>query len=200
MLSSLRSCQRLAEDLAASIETANPILKQLSRWRESISHLRASTDTTITDENGLRLHQPDDEYPKTVYVAYVTLVAYVWRALLRSTLLSPPPPLVVDRDANGISNQPYQELFDLSQQAFHLEGFDWDLPDLTEIEPLLLDESLTGGMHAMMQEVQQASVHWAASLATLTESFPLASYTKFWYSCKLFRTKRLQRLCANKKV
>lgn len=73
----------------------------------------------------------------------------------------------------------------MSQQAFHLEGLSWDLPDLSEIEPLLLDESFTGGINAMLQEVQQASVHWAASLASLTESFPLVSYTQFWYSCEL---------------
>lgn len=164
----MKSCQRLAEDLSASIETAKPIFDQLSAWRSTIS----APEPLWTRLN----RDADSEYPATVYLAYVTLVAYVWRALLRPTVLSTPPPLVVDAD------QPLQETLDIPPQTFHLEGLSWDLPDLSEIGLPLADTN--DDTSATIRELHQASLSWAASLVNLTSHFSPAEFGEFWYSCE----------------
>lgn len=167
----MKSCQRLAEDLSASIETAKPIFERLGAWRSTISvpeplHLGAHHDDLGADP----------EYPATVYFSYITLVAYVWRALLRPTVSSTPPPLIVDTD------QLFQDTLDISQQTFRYEGLSWNLPDLSEIE--LPSMSGNNGSIATIRELYQASLSWAVSVVDFTHQLSPGNFGEFWYGCK----------------
>lgn len=105
---SLRACQRLGEDLAQSISTAKPLFDRLNDWRSSISAPEPFDDNIV--EAG--------PYPTATYFAYLTLVTYAWRALLRLSVRSSPPPKIIDvedepplQDAGGFFSRSSAGIF-----------------------------------------------------------------------------------------
>ncbi|POR32661.1 Uncharacterized protein TPAR_07134 [Tolypocladium paradoxum] len=50
-----------------------------------------------------------ESYPACVYFAYLNLVVYVWRALLRPTVRSLPPPQIIDIDQPLQHHQPLHD-------------------------------------------------------------------------------------------
>lgn len=157
------------------METAKPILDRLNSWCASVAvpkslSIALNRDAITSDD--------DQTCPTTLYVAYATLVAYVWRALLRPIVPSNPPPIILDSDAQ----QPAEEPVDLANEDFQFDGLNWDLPDLSEIALPLT--SVNDDTNTKILELHQSSMTWAASLVTLTKHLSATSFGEFWYSCK----------------
>jgi len=168
--SSLRSCQKLAEDLPASIQAAKPLFDALNAWRATVPVPEPFRSERLANLNDA------DSYPASVYFAYLTLVVYVWRALLRPTVRSLPPPQIIDVD------QPLQEhQGPLQDTGFLFEDFSWDFSDLPEIE-LHLEDDVTD-TSATVKELHQAAQTWAVNLVNFTWHMSSSDFGEFWYSC-----------------
>ncbi|KAJ6439315.1 fungal specific transcription factor [Purpureocillium lavendulum] len=168
-LYSLRSCQRLSEDLPASIQAAKPLFDALNAWRATIPVPEPFRSDKLANLNDA------DSYPASVYFAYLTLVVYVWRALLRPTVRSLPPPQIIDVD------QPLQEAQGpLQDTGFLFEDFSWDFSELPEIE-LHLEEDVTD-TSATVKELHQAAQTWAGNLVNFTWHMSSSDFGEFWYS------------------
>ncbi|KAJ4144221.1 hypothetical protein LMH87_003111 [Akanthomyces muscarius] len=163
-LYSLRACQRLGEDLAQSISTAKPLFDRLNDWRSSISAPEPFDDNVVEAS----------PYPTTMYFAYLTIVTYVWRALLRPTVRSSPPPRIIDVE----EEPPLQDA-----GGFFFEELSWDFSDLPEIE-LHLEEDIHahGEASATIKELHQAAQAFGGTVATFTSRLTSRHFDEFWYS------------------
>ncbi|OAA46814.1 fungal specific transcription factor [Metarhizium rileyi] len=167
-LYSLHACQKLADDLQSSIQAAKPLFDQLNAWRASIPALepyKACLSTMRSDTT---------TYPTTVYFAHLTLVVYVWRALLRPTVRSLPPPPIIEMD------QPLHETQPLQDPAFLFEDLSWDFSELPEIE-LHLEEDVTE-TSATVKELHQAAQSCAGNLVNFTCQLTSSNFGEFWHS------------------
>ncbi|KAL0932805.1 fungal specific transcription factor [Colletotrichum truncatum] len=164
-LYSLKSCQKLAENLPGSIQAARPVFDALHAWRATIPapepyHARQEVGTGSSDS-----------YNACVYLAYLTLIAYTWRALLRPAVRSPPPPQIIDVDAEP-------QMF--PDTGFLFEDLSWDFSELPEIE-LQLEDGATDSS-ATIKELHQAAQSWAESLVQFIERLSSSHISGFWYS------------------
>lgn len=125
--------------------------------------------------------------PTTVYIAYATLVAYVWRALLRPIVQSNPPPIILDTDAE----QTVEDSWNVHLQSFQSESFSSNLPDLAEI-PLPVANSVDD-TDTKVRELHQSALTWAASLVNLTKQLSQVNFGEFWYSCESSRMPSMSR-------
>ena len=179
--SSLKASQTLSENLNLSIETAKPILDRLDAWCASIvapKPVWAAVHRNVADREGY------NALPTTVYIAYATLVAYVWRALLRPIVHSNPPPIILDSDVE----QAVEDSWDIPLETFRSESFIPNLPDLSEI--LLPVANSVDDTDAQVRELHQSALTWAASLVNLTKQLSQVNFGEFWYSCELLRRAR----------
>jgi len=156
--------------LPSSIQAAKTLFDQLNDWRASITPSEPLPTEDGAAEGG-EGGGASSTYPATMYFAYLTAVAYVWRALLRPTVRSSPPPKIIDME-----------------QSFHDAGFffeelSWDFSELPEIE-LHLDEDVSEAS-ATIKELHQAAQSYAGTLATFTSRLTSRHFGEFWYSCKL---------------
>lgn len=115
----------------------------------------------------------NSSYPAGVYFAYLTLMAYVWRALLRPTVRSQPPAQIIDVD---------QEPQSIQDTGFLFEDLTWDFSDLPEMELHLEDDATDTS--ATIKELNQAAQAWAASTITFTMNLSSRDFGGFWHSCK----------------
>ncbi|KAM3450760.1 hypothetical protein MY3296_005813 [Beauveria thailandica] len=163
-LYSLRACQKLAEDLALSISTAKPLFDRLNDWRSSINAPEPFYDNIAGTS----------PYPTTMYFAYLTIVTYIWRALLRPTVRSSPPPRIIDVEEEA----PLQDA-----GGFFFEELSWDFSDLPEIE-LHLEEDMHahGEASATIKELHQAAQAYGGTVATFTSRLTSRHFDEFWYS------------------
>lgn len=146
--------QKLAEDVAGSIAIAKPLFRSLSNWREP--------QDSITESQS--------RYPATIYFAYLTLVACIWRAVLRATVRSSEPPQVID-------------IHDIAEDcSLSMEDFTTDINPYPEInfQPAL--NSQENG--TLIQELYQASLNCATTIVEYSANLPLTAFSEFWYSCK----------------
>lgn len=142
----------------------------LNAWRATIpvaEPFRSERLASLSDS---------ESYPASVYFAYLTLVVYVWRALLRPTVRSLPPPQIIDVDQPPQHHQPLQDT------GFFFEDFSWDFSDLPEME-LHLDEDVTD-TSATVKELHQAAQTWAGNLVNFTWHMSSSDFGEFWYSCE----------------
>ncbi len=177
--SSLRACQRLGEDLALSISTARPLFDRLNDWRSSIRAPEPfdSHSNINNNGNGSSTVVEASSYPTTMYFAYLTMVTYVWRALLRPTVRSSPPPRIIHVEDD---EPPPQDA-----GGFFFEELSWDFSDLPEIE-LHLEEDMHahGEASATIKELHQAAQAYGGTVATFTSRLTSRHFDEFWYSCK----------------
>jgi hypothetical protein len=110
-------------------------------------------------------------YPTSIHFAYLLLVVYVYRAMLRPMARSSDPPLIFDlEDLSATSPLPVDESM-------------LDFMDLPEIESLpeiaISDEFGTG------DATLQAAEKCASILVNFARRLTSSDFTAFWYSCKL---------------
>ncbi|KAI9148430.1 riboflavin transporter MCH5 [Paramyrothecium foliicola] len=160
-LYSLRACQRLAEDITASVEVAKPLLHSLGAWRESLN----------IPGNGVLLHETmaavQKSLPATIYHAYLVLLVLVWRALLRTTVRSCEPPQVID----------LQDLLDPTASLFR--DLDWGFNYLPEVD--IRAENPTE-KNTIAEELYEASMSCATSILDFNASLDYSTLSQFWYS------------------
>lgn len=155
-------------DLAQSISTAKPLFDRLNDWRASIGAAEPSDNNM--DQATI--------YPMTVYFAYLTVVTYVWRALLRPTVRSSPPPKIIDVE----EEEPPEA------GGFFFEELSWDFSELPEIELHLEDDVVAHGetSSATIKELYQAAQNYGGTVATFTARLTSRHFDEFWYSCTFF--------------
>ncbi|KAH9231829.1 hypothetical protein K456DRAFT_1751082 [Colletotrichum gloeosporioides 23] len=163
-LYSLKSCQTLAESLPDSIQAVRPIFDDLHHWRASVP----IPETSPESRNSLNEHQ--DSYPACISLAYLSLVAYTWRALLRPTVRSAPPPQIIDVDA---------EPQNFPDTGFLFEDLSWDFSDFPELELQLEDGASDSS--ATINELYQAAQTWAEALVKFTVCLTSSDFSQFWY-------------------
>lgn len=165
--SSLQSCQKLAEDLTGSIQAARTAFDALNRWRANIPGLEHILEETNATKPAL------DNDPASVQFAYLILVTYVWRAVLRPTVRSQPPPPIIDVD---------QEEQPAEGTSLSLQDFSWDIADLCDISLDLGD----GGVEvhdATIIELYQGALAWAKCLVGFVFKLSSRQMGEFWHSC-----------------
>lgn len=155
--------QKLAEDLAASIATAKPLFHKLSHWRESLPKDVTQLDQIAWDGRTTR-------YPATIYFAYLTLVACIWRGVLRATVHSSEPAQIID-------------INDLAEPcSMSMEDFTPDLTPYPEMNFQIAQDSVDNS--TLIQELYEASLNCASTIIDFSASMPMAALSEFWYSCK----------------
>lgn len=113
-----------------------------------------------------------------MYFAYLTLVTYIWRALLRPTVRSSPPPRIISVEDD---DPPHDA------GGFFFEDISWDFSDLPEIE-LHLDDSIPSmtadgeASSATIKELHAAAQVYASTVATFTTRLTSLQFDSFWYS------------------
>ena len=161
--STLRASQFLNANFTASSELGRELLEKLNAWYSSLPGTFRLPNWSKS-VNGLA------PYPTSIHFAYLLLVVYVYRAMLRPMARSSEPPLIFDlEDMDTTSPLPVDESI-------------LDFTDLPEIESLpevsISDEFGTG----------EATLHAAEKCASIVVNFTRrltsSDFTAFWYSCK----------------
>ncbi|KAF2142315.1 uncharacterized protein K452DRAFT_317987 [Aplosporella prunicola CBS 121167] len=148
-LYSLTACHALSGDLNASIEKARPLLDRLSTWRSSF---------------------PDpSSCPYAMHFAYLTLVVYVYRALLRPTVQSSRPPHIIDLEDPALD------------PTIPLGDFGWDFSDLRDVAPFpAVDVSDSTSRAAVADEVFLTAESCAARVISSVRGLSFADVDGFW--------------------
>jgi hypothetical protein len=159
----LRTSQRLAVDLSASLAVAKPLLDTLGSWRASLpsgSGQHAQHEPTTRAQAQL---------PATIHNAYWTLLVYVWRALLRATVRSSDPPVVI-------------HIQDSSDSGYFPEDVNWSFDYLPEMDARV-EEDVNDNSHKV-RELHEAALTCATNVLDFLSSLDYLAFNEFWYSCK----------------
>ena len=162
--STLRASQILNANFSTSAELGRGLLEKLNAWYSSLPETFRLPNWSKS-VNGLA------PYPTSIHFAYLLLVVYVYRAMLRPMARSSSPPLIFDlEDMSATSPLPANESM-------------LDFMDLPEIESLpeiaISDEFGTG------EATLHAAEKCASILVNFTRRLTSSDFTGFWYSCKL---------------
>ena len=171
-LYSLRSAQRLAPDMDASVAAARPLLDELNAWRSSLPDSRRPQETSWNANAGTR---------SSLHYSYYLLVIYVYRALLRPMVQSNVPPHIIDLEEPIVVDT-----------TLNFDDFNWEVPALANVTPLpTLDAS--AGTHAdITEDIVRAANECAAGMINLTRRLSFTDLSSFWHSCK-FDPSRLRK-------
>lgn len=161
----MSACQTLSEDFSASVAAARPLLDQLNAWRSSVP---APPEPSSSYDGG-RMDELEP-YPAFIHFAYLTLVIYVYRALLRSMVRSSRPPHIID-DVNEILQNP----------TFSIDDLSWDFSDLRDTN--LFPAADIADTHTTAEEVLQAAENSAANVIIFTRCLSVSDVNGFWFSC-----------------
>lgn len=166
--STLRASQILNADFATSSELGRDLLERLNGWYSSLPETFRLPNWSKS-VNGLA------PYPTSIHFAYLLLVVYVYRAMLRPMARSSEPPLIFDlEDMTTTSPLPVDESI-------------LDFSDLPEIE--LLPEMSMSDEFGTGEATLQAAEKCASILVNFTRRLTSSDFTAFWYSCKLLSTR-----------
>ncbi|KAF5496809.1 putative transcriptional regulatory protein [Colletotrichum siamense] len=168
-LYSLKSCQKLAENLPDSIQAARPIFDALHQWRASVPIPESFHESRVL------INENQNSYPACISLSYLSLVAYTWRALLRPTVRSAPPPQIIDVDAEPQT---------FPDTGFLFEDLSWNFSDFPELELQLEDGAPDSS--ATIKELYQAAQTWAETLVKFTVCLTSSEFGQFWYSWSRF--------------
>ncbi|KAJ3539112.1 hypothetical protein NM208_g5620 [Fusarium decemcellulare] len=158
-LYSLRASQRLGEVISTSVEVAKPLLHSLNAWRESLSLPVNDRETAVGVPESL---------PSTIYHAYLVLLMYIWRALLRTTVRSSDPPQVI-------------HIQDLSESATNLfRDFHWGFDYLPEMDVPVTEELRENS--TVVGELYEAAISCATSIIDFVSGLDYKAFNQFWYS------------------
>ncbi|KAJ5989743.1 hypothetical protein N7522_009950 [Penicillium canescens] len=157
----LRASQILNANFSTSAELGRGLLEKLNAWYSSLPETFRLPNWSKS-VNGLA------PYPTSIHFAYLLLVVYVYRAMLRPMARSSSPPLIFDlEDMSATSPLPVNESM-------------LDFMDLPEIESLpeiaISDEFGTG------EATLHAAEKCASILVNFTRRLTSSDFTGFWYS------------------
>ncbi|CAH0056140.1 unnamed protein product [Clonostachys solani] len=162
-LSSLRASQMLAHEMALSVETARPIFRSLTSWRESLP-LAPATGHNLQDT----ISGTPSPYPATIYNAYLILVACVWRAILRTTVRSSEPAQIIHVEDPADATVAF------------LNDLRWEFHHLPEMDFRLDHGHRENG--TMVGELYEASLGCADTLVDFVSNLAAPSFGGFWHS------------------
>ncbi|KZL73296.1 fungal specific transcription factor domain protein [Colletotrichum tofieldiae] len=164
-LYSLKSCQKLAEDLTGSIHAARSAFDALNTWRSNVPVLETISEYSEAIKLSI------ESNPSSVQFAYLILVTYVWRAVLRPTVRSQPPPPIIDVD---------QEVELDEGTSLPFQDLSWDFSDFCDI-------ALDIGENAAEEEatilgLYQSALAWARYLLAFVSKLSSRHIGEFWHS------------------
>ncbi|CAI6061482.1 unnamed protein product [Clonostachys chloroleuca] len=162
-LYSLRASQILAHEMALSVETARPIFRSLTTWRESLP-LASATGHILHDT----VPGTASPYPATIYNAYLILVACVWRAILRTTVKSSEPAQIIHVEDPADATVAF------------LNDLRWEFHHLPEMDFRLDHGHRENG--TMVGELYEASLGCADTLVDFVSNLAAPSFGEFWHS------------------
>lgn len=162
---SLRGAQRLSTDMAASLQAARPILKQLEVWRSSMVNPEPNQNEFSAVGNAT--------YPCFVQFAYHVLVIYTHRALFRPMVQSSTPPQVIDFEEPIIDDS-----------IWDFDNLHWDAPGLSDATPFPVPNARTDSQVESVGGVAKKATDCAAGVVNLLRRFSFGDLSGFWPSCK----------------
>ena len=163
--STLRAAQYLSENFTESHETGRSLLEKLSVWY-------ASLPETFRLPNWSKSVSGLAPYPTSIHFAYLILVVYVYRAMLRPMARSSSPPLIFDVDEMpSTSTLPVE---DSSVLDFT------DIPELESFPAVDVDLSEIQGTG---ETTLNAAERCASIVISFTKRLTASDFTGFWYSC-----------------
>lgn len=119
-------------------------------------------------------------YPTSIHFAYLVLVVYVYRAMLRPLARSSSPPMIFDLEDMATSPLPAD---DPTLDFIDASGLG-SLPEFSMSEDCGTSEIT---LHAAEK--------CATILVNFTRRLTASDFTGFWYSCKFVLSDMLARLC-----
>lgn len=163
--STLRAAQYLSENFAASHDTGLPLLEKLNIWY-------ASLPETFRLPNWSKSVSGLAPYPASIHFAYLILVVYVYRAMLRPMARSSSPPLIFDVDEMpSTTSLPIEETSIL------------DFADVPEIESFPAVDVDLSEVHGTGETTLNAAERCASIVISFTRRLTSSDFTGFWYSC-----------------
>ncbi|KAF7169974.1 hypothetical protein CNMCM5623_002498 [Aspergillus felis] len=161
----LRASQFLSEKFNASHDTGRPLLEKLNGWYSSLPESFRLPNWSKS-VSGLA------PYPTSIHFAYLILVIFIYRAMLRPMARSSSPPLIFDLDELPTTS---------ADSALVAEDYSiLDFADLPEIESFpaveLSDDHSTG------EATLNAAERCASIVISFTRRLTASDFTGFWYS------------------
>lgn len=154
----------LNADFDTSIALGRDLLEKLNSWYSSLPE-------TFRLPNWSKSVHGQAPYPTSIHFAYLLLVVYVYRAMLRPMARSSDPPMIFDLEEMAATSP--LPVDDPSLDFADLSGLD-TIPDIS-----IPDVSGTS----------EITLHAAEKCATILVNFTRrltpSDFTGFWYSCKL---------------
>lgn len=156
----------MSENFTASQETGRSLLEKLNLWY-------ASLPETFRLPNWSKSVSGLAPYPTSIHFAYLILVVYVYRAMLRPMARSSSPPLIFDVDEmpSTASTLPVEDssIFDFA-----------DIPELESFPAVDVDLS---EIHGTGETTLNAAERCASIVISFTKRLTASDFTGFWYSC-----------------
>ena len=169
--STLRAAQYLSEYFTASHDTGRPLLEKLNIWY-------ASLPETFRLPNWSKSVSGLAPYPTSIHFAYLILVVYVYRAMLRPMARSSSPPLIFDVDEmpSTTSTLPVEESSIL------------DFADVPELESFPAVDVDLSEVHGTGETTLNAAERCASIVISFTRRLTSSDFTGFWYSCTFYHS------------
>lgn len=164
----LRAAQYLSENFTASQDTGRALLERLNTWY-------ASLPETFRLPNWSKSVSGLAPYPTSIHFAYLILVVYVYRAMLRPMARSSSPPLIFDVDEMPTTSTLPVEDSSILDFA--------DIPELESFPAVDVDPSEVSGTG---ETTLNAAERCASIVINFTKRLTASDFTGFWYSCMFF--------------
>ncbi|KAI9925600.1 hypothetical protein AWENTII_012739 [Aspergillus wentii] len=159
----LRASQYLSENFSASNDTGRPLLEKLNAWYSSLPESFRLPNWSKS-VSGLA------PYPTAIHFAYLLLVVFIYRALLRPMARSSSPPLIFDVDEMPASAST------LAVDDYSILDFA-DVPDIESFPVVDLSDA-----HGTGETTLNAAERCASIIISFTRRLTASDFTGFWYS------------------
>ena len=166
LTSTLRKSQYLSERFRVSHDTGRPLLEKLNDWYSSLPESFRLPNWSKS-VSGLA------PYPTSIHFAYLILVLFVYRALLRPMARSSSPPLIFDLDEIPTNPSALDTAVDDSPVLDFL-----NMPEIDSFPAVELSDHSTG------ETTLNSAERCASIVISFTRRLTSSDFTGFWYSCK----------------
>lgn len=160
----LRKSQYLSERFRVSHDTGRPILEKLNDWYSSLPESFRLPNWSKS-VSGLA------PYPTSIHFAYLILVLFVYRALLRPMARSSSPPLIFDLDELPTNPSALDTAVDDSPVLDFL-----NMPEIESFPAVELSDHSTG------ETTLNSAERCASIVISFTRRLTSSDFTGFWYS------------------
>ncbi|KAG2417269.1 hypothetical protein HFD88_008488 [Aspergillus terreus] len=159
----LRKSQYLSERFDASHDIGRPLLEKLNDWYSTLPE-------TFRLPNWSKSVSGLAPYPTSIHFAYLILVLFVYRALLRPMARSSSPPLIFDLDELPAN----PSALDPSAESPMLDCI--NMPEIESFPAVDLTDHSTG------ETTLNAAERCASIVISFTRRLTSSDFTGFWYS------------------